>query len=482
MQLTKLTCITFLALATASFSVARADQKPNSQSPSPASTRTVSGHLIGHYKNGELPTDLLTQTVAAFVPNGTGGYTEIAGTGTNTGTFTIANVPSGFYLLELGSQYLWTDNTKVNADYYEAYRSTRVEAGSSTTLTFDLVNLDAWQDTDIFELSDPNTSAFDGYYPAVGATTFTGTFPYTDYLNDYQLGDKTYFIQLPTQNVGGYPFTGAARFYAPHDFVQVNGQNTTVSGSLETLDQNQTFRANINGADLLAASLAANPGATFYLAAIVLDAIPGSLAHGWTTNTPDLVSFGTETNPITTNGDLGDVAYGNPFPKSFTLFDIYWYFAYTNYTATGATSSLPLFTYIQGFTTTLPTATSPMQLLIGTVTNPLIAGTNFFSNQSGVGLTPTLTWSAPSAGTASVYQIFVYNLFNSGGDTEDTQLATLETQNTSITIPPGILSAGQDYVFQIRAIYRPGIKVATDPYFLGSTNGFADVTSGMVQP
>src|ERR1022692_209646 len=78
------------------------------QSFLPPSTRTVSGTEIGHYKNGPLPPDLSTTTIGAFVPNGAGGYTFLAGSGTSSGTFTIANVPSGFYLLQLGTLYLWT--------------------------------------------------------------------------------------------------------------------------------------------------------------------------------------------------------------------------------------------------------------------------------------------------------------------------------------------------------------------------------------
>src|ERR1019366_5696963 len=61
-------------------------------------TRTVTGTRIGHYTNGAVPVDLSAMTIAAYIPSGSG-YTVITGTGTSSGTFTIANVPTGFYLL-----------------------------------------------------------------------------------------------------------------------------------------------------------------------------------------------------------------------------------------------------------------------------------------------------------------------------------------------------------------------------------------------
>lgn len=508
MKSVKLMCITATALVTLAVSVAMAAERPNAglgqfrsqetfknkatsvsngvavEALSPASARTVSGHRIGHYKDGLVPVDLSIRVVAAFVPNGGGGYDEIVGTGTSMGTFSIPKVPSGFYLLRLGGQYLWTKKTVVNADFYASYRSTAVPPVNYTTLSFNFENLNAWQDTDFFELVDPNTAAFDLFPGVAGETTFTGTFPYTSYLNDSTLGDKTYFLQLITQPVGGYAFTAAGRYFAPRTFVQVDGTNTTVNGTLKTINQTQKFRANINGADLAGQTLAANPSAVLVDTSLALDVYPGSLAKGWTTSTPDLVgySFGTGVNPITINADLGDVFYGDPFPPGWPLFVTYQYEAQTSYLAPGATKSTALTTLVSGYTTAMPTPTSPIQPLVGTVASPSVGIGNFFSDQSGIGLTPTLNWAPPSVGTASAYAVFVYQLSDNAGDTQASQIARLQTQSTSITIPPGRLSTGQAYVFKVQSLYRPGVNVAAQPYVLGSINAAAEVISGVMQP
>jgi len=454
---------------------------------SAASTRTVSGHRIAHYKDGPVPVDLSIRVIAAYVPNGTGGYDEIVGTGTSAGTFTIPNVPSGFYLLRLGRQFLWTKKTAINADYYQDFRSTAAQPVNDTTLTFDLANLNAWQDTDIFEISG-RTPAFALFPGVAGETTFTGTFPYTTYLNDTTQGDKPYFLQLVTQPAGGYAFTAAARYYAPRSFVQVDGGDTSVSGTLKTINQNQTFRANISGADLADQAMAANPGTALVETTLFLDAYPGSMARGQTVSTPDLVgySLGTGRPPITVNADMGDLFYGNPFPSSWPLFTGYQYFAHTSYLAPGARNSTSIQTGVFGATTAMPTPASPVHPMVGTVSRPSIEGSYFFANQTGIGTTPALSWSPPKVGTADAYAVFVYQLVNNAGNTEYGQIARLQTQSTSITIPPGLLSVGpstgQGYVFKIQTIYRPGVDVAAKPYVSGSTNASADVISGMMQP
>ena len=112
-----------------------------SDSSRSATTRTVSGTRIGHYKDGPAPIDLSIRTVAAYVPNGSGGYQQILGAGTAAGSFTIPNVPYRPYLLQLGNRYIWTKNTIVNADFDASYRSTRASAAPDTTLTFNLTNL-----------------------------------------------------------------------------------------------------------------------------------------------------------------------------------------------------------------------------------------------------------------------------------------------------------------------------------------------------
>jgi hypothetical protein len=469
--------VTMIAVA----SYAAASGGELKQSFQPPSTRTVSGTRIGHFKNGPVPVDLSTTTIAALVPNGSGGYNVLPGTGTSSGTFSIPNVPTGLYLLQIGAQYVWTSNTMVDADYFADYRSDIVPANSSTTITFDLTNLHSWQQTDFLELVCPNNLSFDFFPGTVGETTFTGTFPYFGNLSVGSEGDQYYVAQLSTQNLGGYAFTGLARYMKPARFNQAQGSNTPINGKLKTIPQNHKFVANINGADLAAQALAANPAAVLVNTSVGLSVYPGSFAHGQTTNTTDLVIQ--QSSPfLMTNGNLGQVSYGDPYPSKWPKYLGYSWLATTSYTAPGATNSATLLTFTYGITLKLPTATSPVKPLVGVVKSPLINGKNLFTNQTGVGLTPILKWSPPNVGSANNYFVEIYQLSNSGGNTVFAGIAAFYTQSKSLRVPSGVLSAGQAYVFVVRTWYIPGVNFAKTPFMNGSTDAAADVTSGVMQP
>jgi len=448
------------------------------------STRTVSGTEIVHYKNGPLPTDLSTATVGAFVPNGAGGYTFLAGTGTSSGTFSIPNVPSGFYLLQLGALYLWTKNTVVDADSDRGGRSDTVQADQNTTVTFDLTNLNVWESTDFLEMVCPNNTAFNLFFGTAGETTFTGTFPYFGALSVGTEGDQYYVFQLITQSVNGYPFTALGRYIAPSKFDQAQGSDTPINGELRSIVQKHTFEANINGADLAAQALASNPTAVLVDTGVYLDAYPGSIAKGENTSTPDMVAynFGTGQPFITTNGDLGPVHYGNPFPSTWPLFYLYQWLAAVQYTAPGATNPTAIATDAYGLTPTLPTSSNPIKPLVGTVNSPSINRKSFFKDRTGVSTTPTLRWSPPKVGTATYYSIRVWQLSNNAGNTVAAPIARLDTQRTSLPIPQGLLTTGQAYVFDIMAFYIPGLNFAKTPLMSGPTFARAHVISGMMQP
>jgi hypothetical protein len=429
-----------------------------------------------------VPVDLSTITIAALVPNGSGGYNVLAGTGTSSGTFSIPNVPSGFYLLQIGAVYVWTSHTVVDADSIADYRSDIVPANPNTTsITFDLTNLHLWQPTDILEMGCTNNSSLEFFPGTVGETTFTGTFPYFGNLSMGSEGDQYFVSQLITQNLGIYPFTGLGRYLAPPKFNQAQGSDTPIDGGLKTISRNHKFEANIDGADIGAQALAANPGATLASAALALDVYPGSFANGQNTATPDLVVY---VGPpfITTNSDLGQVVYGNPYPSRWPLYISYDWTAATNYLTPGATNSAPMFTFAFGNTLKLPTAKIPIKPLPGVVSSPSVNHKNFFVNQTGVGTTPTLRWSPPSEGAANNYVAQIYQLSNNAGNTLITFIAGFRTQGRSLIVPPGLLSPGQAYFFVIKAFYIPGVNFAKTPFMNAATSGEADVTSGVMQP
>jgi hypothetical protein len=179
---------------------------------------------------------------------------------------------------------------------------------------------------------------------------------------------------------------------------------------MEDVEAGSVLHGNIKGSAFAGLQAAMNPAAVPDSTYFYLDVQPGGTSKGWIANTPDLVAFDGTDNPILANVDLGDIAYGNPYPGLWgEIFDFVHYVR-LDYTAPGATNSTTQYAFLALQTTTLPSAASPVVPLIGPVSAPRINAADFFSAQTGVGTTPTLSWSAPSLGAPTGYVVEVFSL------------------------------------------------------------------------
>ncbi len=119
--------------------------------------------------------------------------------------------------------------------------------------------------------------------------------------------------------------------------------------------------------------------------------------------------------------------------------------------------------------------------LVGPVTAPKLDGTkDLKATQTGGDPDNTqLSWTAPSTGSATFYEVYVYRLTSAASQTAISSEARIVTTGTSVTIPPAILISGT-YFFTIRAFHAPGSDVTTKPEIRGATYGWADMVSGKV--
>jgi hypothetical protein len=81
-----------------------------------------------------------------------------------------------------------------------------------------------------------------------------------------------------------------------------------------------------------------------------------------------------------------------------------------------------------------------------------IGGQDLFVSHTGVGLTPTISWDAPSIGTPTSYFVAVFRVDANGADTKTTVVADLVTTGTQIQIPPNVLTDGSTFVLTISAV------------------------------
>lgn len=129
------------------------------------------------------------------------------------------------------------------------------------------------------------------------------------------------------------------------------------------------------------------------------------------------------------------------------------------------------------------TAVTP---LVGPVGQPTIAGRDLTKPQPGVGARPTLTWRAPTLGTATSYELRLYEVDRAGllGGLvlhEDAMLIVPGTV-TTITLPRDLLVDGTLYTIAIRAISQAGQDAARAPFRSGIPLGFADLLTNYFQP
>lgn len=69
-----------------------------------------------------------------------------------------------------------------------------------------------------------------------------------------------------------------------------------------------------------------------------------------------------------------------------------------------------------------------------------------------VSASPTVSWSAPSTGNATYYEVIVRRVTRTGNSFVRSVIAFFYTASTRVQIPRGVLVAGERYVFQVSAI------------------------------
>ena len=441
------------------------------------------------------PFDLTAYPIQALVPNTSGGFDTLTGVGHGDGTFSIENVPEGYYWLRFGSTYVWTSASFVDWSFDAFGRADGVyPATSPTNLSLTLANLNAWQGQDELAMEVPNqgtalslplASADITNPPSLGATALSGftinfagsaiSFP----LLDASKGDQAYLNQLTTRPAGSETYRALAKSYVAPATTMTDGVATNLSGGFLDIAQTSTLRLNWQRSAFAAFAPSINPTAVPSGNYFFTYAYPLSSTYGLPFNAFQLLDYtGTGTGDI----DFGDLPYGNPFPSPWSVaaetyqgFDV-------SYLAPGATTPVVLTRYSYQATTALPTATAPVKPLLGPVQAPKINGKDLFSNQVSVGTTPVLSWGSPLVGPASGYVVTCYRLFASGSTSSLQAVGRFRTRTSSIQIPSGILTAGNTYVITIASLRATGVDISSTPFRTPLPYAFTTLRSAIVAP
>ena len=186
------------------------------------------------------------------------------------------------------------------------------------------------------------------------------------------------------------------------------------------------------------------------------------------------------TDATTTDVNFGSVTYGNPSDNTWGEYLYTYVAARFQITAPGATTAATL----QGWVSTVEAKASSMttHMLVSPPRTLKVNNQAATAPLSGVGTTPTLSWTAPTTGTASTYQILVYRVYNTAGTTTGTTVAAFFTDQTSMVIPPNVLTAGNSYQFRVRAVSDPNANYAVAPWQTSLPYGDATAYTALVAP
>jgi hypothetical protein len=211
------------------------------------------------------------------------------------------------------------------------------------------------------------------------------------------------------------------------------------------------------------------------------------------TSTSTCVENATPVAPLlSSDTDFGTIQYGDPFPATWNrVFQFCQQAAMplpglsstTTIDSQGDTQTITYsYNLINSQATTPPS--SPVVPLLSPVVNPTINGASLFTPATLDTRAVTLSWSAPALGKPYGYRVLAVPLpqiITSGTVAVPNAVSrNLLTAQTSVTIPPELLTSGVTYLFDIAALMDAKANVETSPRRSGLPTAAANVVSAPI--
>jgi hypothetical protein len=423
-------------------------------------------------------------SVAALVPQPSGGYSTIEGFFYADGNFEIPGVPEGDYLLKIQSEgvvpaFYWTRERVIEVGYLYTNRpDTRPVTSSSTLLIFDVGGMSPWQDSDSIEILSPGAGSFGLPFfeltagdTSLGGASFDALEMYPPNLIDGAKGDLLHVTQLVTRDAGGEAYGSIGKIFTPPPFSMQDGEPTTLTGSFGDVPQT-TLSVDLKRAAFAGFAKEVHPLASVFDSSFAVYAEYGGTSRVSAGIPPTLISM--YDNPETPADFAGELSYGNPFPSAWGLVATATAGFSLSVTLPGADSSKLLTGEV--FCSTLLSDKGLVALSpgLGPVKDILVNGKSTADWLTGAGLTPTISWSPPAVGAAARYRVMIRRLEPMG---TSRFVSSLNTAETSVALPEGILEAGGFYYIRVFAYDTPinlTDRAAPDVYGCGSA-GFTHV-------
>ncbi len=450
------------------------------QSFSIVPTGYVNGTAVDHAVTGngvvDYAEDLSASTIEALVPNGKGAYNTYKGTGTAAGTFSIANVPSGSFLLHithpvagtLSNDYVLTSTSDIDVGTLVTGRPDAVPIRTGVTVSTDATLSVPPAGSDTVVWASPDADAF-GFPSAQVTQPYIASFPQTGHLIDSSKGDRAFLVHYK----GSSPATGVVVSAIAEDIEYTSiqetdgttlhlpaGQMTAVTGS--TTDP----VIKLSQFDGIFAGLTNN--ATVQRNFSLVDTGYAG-TYGYADGVPLVYS---DLGQITSDIDLGSQSYGLVTSAGVPFF---------RYLDAGSRKfpygggSITLLVGSQVISNVVPSSATPLVPVLGIPRTATVDGTDFYYNQTNTSLAPQVSWGTPSVGTASYSELTIFDITGATASQWN-----FFTSGNGVAVPSGILQSGHTYVFELTSVNDTGSVFATAPFRHGTSPIFTYAASGVI--
>lgn len=438
------------------------------------------------------PVDLSQYDLSVLVYDGaSSAYSSFPPVVTGPGKFKIDTLPPGERYVrysKLGAAPIYYVTTSDTLDLGAARfgRPNLKKSAAGTTLVLNVTKAEAWQDGDLLQFFSlgGGTVGLDLLAtsppgaPAVSDTALTSlTLDYRSLtaanLIDGNAGDRAHLTELAQRSLaGGGSYLAVSRLFSMPPFSMTDGATTTITGEFVTVPTT-TLSVDYKASQFESAATSCNPSATI-LGRVVGASSQPAAKYGSFSPSLDMLQYVAPdaTDLVTT------FTFGDPFSPKWTLFvaaATYWV---RDYALPSTTPASPIG---RVEIRVLPSGATTVAPLVGCVKNPTIGGQDAQSDVAGVGKTPTVTFGAPTVGTAAGYNVDFHRLVDNAGETVRVLAGRIVTTGTTVIVPPGILSPGNVYTITLRAL-SVGVDLNRRPQAMTFPGGAAEMLGGTVAP
>jgi Big-like domain-containing protein len=484
---------------------------------SPNGTVTVSA--VNTYWGPDGATQVPAPVGPIIIPQQNGAYATITPTTTGNGIFQFPDVPAGYYwLTRVGTPLSWysTSSSNVDAGIDRIGPPFARQSSATTSYTLDLTGLDATPQPSVIDTISYPFGIF-AYGTVQNSTTFSSGGVQTAG-EDFSAIHYAIATQSEAALLGPYQGYVLGPAAIVTDLSLSNGTTNVISATFTPSPQaSQSLKIDGSRWDGLfdqAAPSAPTPlGSPFQLETQPfvpqgkLVGLAGTFGQSPVLFWPEEFSqnpyeffvpvppndpcrsgviggtiFAIAPPLIDTDVDLGAIGYGDPFPAEWQR----------------------IFTFCQKATVNLPPVNSPQTWaytlsnwqksappsgdvvpLVSPVVNATINGSSLFTDATLQSKAVTLNWSKPALGTPYGYRVGLLTsetVSFPGQPSYDVYLEVneLNTAQTSLTVPPQLLTAGKTYLFTITSLVDAAADMQTKPLRSALPAAAADVISAPI--